>query len=271
MPESEPESENAPFHRYWQDWTTAELAAVDSERLIAVLPVGAIEQHGPHLPLSTDAVLNRAVLHAAIAAMPADLPAVILPPQEIGLSPEHVSFPGTLTLQVSTVIRLWTDIGDSLARAGLRKLLIFNSHGGQPQIMNLVARDLRARHGMLAAHVSWFDFGLPDGLFDEDELTHGIHGGAIETSMMLHAAPSAVRLDRLAEFPSEAKRMADDNRWLRPLGPAAFGWLTEDLNPAGVVGDATEGDAEKGRRIIEHAASGLVQTLQELDRVKSPQ
>ena len=270
MPESAPAPENAPFHRYWRDWTTAELAAVDCRRLIAVLPVAAIEQHGPHLPLSTDATLNRAILDAAIAAMPADLPAVVLPAQEIGFSPEHVSFPGTLTLQVSTTVQLWTDIGDSLARAGLRKLLIFNSHGGQPQIMNLVAQDLRVRHGMLAAHVSWFDFGLPDGLFGQDELTHGIHGGAIETSMMLHAAPGAVRLDRAADFPSEASRMAGGNRWLRPLGPAAFGWLTEDLNPDGVVGDATAGEAEKGRRVIEHAASSLVETLQELDRAVPP-
>lgn len=265
-----PNSTNRPFHRYWQDWTTAELAAADASRLVAILPVAAIEQHGPHLPLSTDAVINRAILAEAVGAMPADLPAVILPEQQVGLSPEHLAFPGTLTLAPSTLTMLWTQIGDSLARAGVRKLLMFNSHGGQPQIMDGVARDLRVRHGMLAAHVSWFDFGLPDGVFDTDELAHGIHGGAIETSIMLHAAPDAVRMDKAADFPSASKDMTGSYRWLGPLGPVAFGWMSQDLNRAGAMGDATAAAADKGRQIVQHAGRCLVEAVQEIDRFEPP-
>lgn len=258
-------SNDRPFHRYWQDWTTAELAEAETDRLIAVLPVAAIEQHGPHLPLSTDAVINQAILTEAVSNLPSDLPAVLLPAQTVGLSPEHLSFPGTLTLNPSTVAAIWTEIGDSLARAGVRKLLMFNSHGGQPQIMDIVARDLRARHGMLAAHVSWFDFGLPDGVFDGDEVIHGIHGGAIETSMMLYIAPDAVRMDQLADFSSASKRLAQQHRWLGPLGPVAFGWMSEDLNKDGAMGNAMRADARKGRLIVDHTARCLVETLKEID------
>lgn len=261
-----PNSTDRPFQHYWQDWTTAELAAEETGRLVAVLPVAAIEQHGPHLPLSTDAVINRAILTSALAAMPADLPVVVLPEQRVGLSPEHLDFPGTLTLAPSTLTRVWTEIGDSLARAGVRKLLIFNSHGGQPQIMDIVARDLRVRHGMLAAHVSWFDFGVPDGLIGADELSHGIHGGAIETSIMLHVAPDTVRRQRLADFPTRSRQMAKDYRWLGPLGPVPFGWMSQDLNGDGAMGDATAAAADTGRRIVEHAARCLVQVLREIDR-----
>jgi creatinine amidohydrolase len=259
-------STGEPFHRYWQDWTTAELSETDAGRLIAVLPVASIEQHGPHLPLSTDTIINQAIVSRAVAIMPTDVPAVILPTQAVGLSPEHQSFPGTLTINPTTLSSVWTEIGDSLARAGVRKMLIFNSHGGQPQIMDSVARDLRVRHSMLAAHVSWFDFGLPEGLFDANEETHGIHGGAIETSMMLHIQPDTVRLSALAEFPTASTQMERDFRRLGPFGPVAFGWMSEDLNREGAMGNAAAASADKGAQIVDHAARCLVESLQEIDR-----
>ncbi|MEM7442504.1 MAG: creatininase family protein [Pseudomonadota bacterium] len=265
-----PQHSLMPFHRYWQDWTTAELAAVDKDQIVALLPVAAIEQHGPHLPLSTDAAINRAIVDTAVERMSPELPVVVLPAQEIGLSPEHCNFAGTLTVEATTLSRLWTEIGDSLARTGVRKLLIFNSHGGQPQVMEGVAQDLRLRHSMLAAHVSWFDFGVPDGMFDAEELAHGIHGGALETSIMLYAEPGSVRLDKLADFPTEGKHIAEDFRWLGPTGPVPFGWMSEDLNRQGAMGNATAADADKGRQLVEHLARCLIETLQEVKRFDPP-
>ncbi len=134
--------------RYWQDMTTVEVAALDHARAIALLPVAAIEQHGPHLPLAVDATINRGVLEHALTLMPDDLPVTILPALPIGKSDEHGAFPGTLSLSAETLIRLWSEVGDSVARAGVRKLVLFNSHGGQPQILDVVASGLRARHAM---------------------------------------------------------------------------------------------------------------------------
>ncbi len=179
--------------RLWQDMTTLDFAALEAARVIAVLPVGAIEQHGPHLPVSTDACINQGVLARALELMPDDLPVTVLPMLPVGKSNEHLAFPGTLTLSAETLIRVWTEIGEGVARAGIRKLVLFNSHGGQLQIMDIVARDLRVRHAMMVVAYSWFAGGLPAGLFGEDEVRHGIHAGAIETSMMLHLAPDLVR------------------------------------------------------------------------------
>ncbi len=142
------------WRRYWQDMTTTDVAAADMQRLIALLPVAAIEQHGPHLPLSVDATINRAILERAVTLMPADLPVSVLPAQPVGKSDEHGAFPGTLSLSAETLIALWRDIGASVARAGVRKLVLLNTHGGQPQILDVVAGELRARHQMLAVAVN---------------------------------------------------------------------------------------------------------------------
>ena len=252
--------------RYWQDMTTVEFASLDTDKVIAVLPVGAIEQHGPHLPVYVDACLNRAILNRAAEQMPADLPVTILPDMPVGKSNEHQAFPGTLTLTSETITRLWTDIGESVARAGIRKLVLFNSHGGQPQIMDIVATDLRARHKMFVVSVSWFGLGLPDNLFPSHEVRHGIHGGMIETAMMLHARPDLVRMDKAADFDPVTTAMADEYDILSATGPAAFAWQAQDLHPAGVAGDAAAATAEQGRMVIDHVAARLVRLLQEVER-----
>jgi creatinine amidohydrolase len=252
--------------RYWQDMTTGEFAALDGAHAIALLPVGAIEQHGPHLPVSTDACINQGVLARALELMPGDLPVTVLPMLPVGKSNEHLGFPGTLTLSAETLIRVWTEVGESVARADVRKLVLFNSHGGQPQIMDIVARDLRVRLGMLVVAYSWYAGGLPSGLFDQDEIRHGIHAGAIETSMMLHLRPDLVRMDLAAEFRPLMTDLAPDYRHLSPTGAGRLAWMAQDLHPSGACGDATDADAGRGRALVDHAAQILVELLVEIDR-----
>ena len=251
---------------WWQDLASPEFAALDPEATVAVLPVGAIEQHGPHLPVAVDTCLNEAIVRRALELAPAGLPALVLPTTAVGKSNEHVDYPGTLTLSAETLGRVWYEIGASVRRAGLRKLLLFNSHGGQPQVMQIVARELRIDHGMLAVAANWFSWGLPDGLFDAVELRHGIHAGAVETAMMLAVRPDLVDMAAAADFVPVT--VADDLDYprLRALGAAGLGWQTQDLHGEGACGDATRATAEAGRAVIDHAARCLVELLQELAR-----
>jgi creatinine amidohydrolase len=233
---------------------------------VALIPVAAIEQHGPHLPVSVDADINAGVVDDAARRLPADAPVVILPMLPIGKSNEHLEYPGTLTLRVETLIGLWTDVAESIVRAGFRKLVFINSHGGQPQVLDIVVRDLRVRLGVMAVAAQTYAFGVPDGLFSDHELRYGIHGGEIETSMMMHLRPGAVRHDRLANFPSGAEPLERDHGVLRAEGSVGFGWMTQDFNAAGALGDATRADAVRGRRCVEHAAAQLARLLIEVAR-----
>jgi creatinine amidohydrolase len=255
-----------PIRRRWDEMTTEEVAALPGERVIAVLPVAAIEQHGPHLPVMVDACIVDGVIARALEMMPAELPVTVLPTQAIGKSNEHIDFPGTLTLGAETLTRLWTEIGESVARAGLRKLVFLNSHGGQPQVMEIVARDLRVRHRMMVVAANWYGFGTPEGLFPREEERHGIHAGAIETSMMLHLRPDLVRRDKARNFESLGMTMARDYKLLGPTASAKLAWQTQDLNESGACGDATNADAERGRLLVDHAAQKFVELLQEVDR-----
>jgi creatinine amidohydrolase len=251
--------------RHWVEMTTAEFSALPPDS-IAVLPVAAIEQHGPHLPVYVDACLNEGVVARAIGLMPAELPVTFLPTQAVGKSNEHLAFPGTLSLSAETIIRLWTEIGEGVHRAGLRKLVLFNSHGGQPQIMDIVARDLRVRLEMFVVCASSYSFGSPPGDYSENELAHGIHGGDKETSMMLALRPDLVQMDKAADFVPLSVALERDYRYLTPEGRVAFGWQTQDLHPSGACGNARAADAERGARSIEHAARGLLALLEEVHR-----
>lgn len=250
----------------WHELTTDDFAAVDPERTVALLPVAAIEQHGPHLPLYTDACIAEGLVAETLRRLDDARSLLVLPLVAVGDSMEHAAYPGTLSLTSGTARRVWREIGDSVARAGVRKLIFLNTHGGQPQIADLVALDLRRAHGMLAVKANYFAFGVPHELFDDEELDHGIHGGAVETSIMLHLRPDLVRPEAAENFEPLAAQMAGEYRHLGPEGPIGFGWTAQDLNPAGVVGDATRADAEKGRRVIEHAAKGLAELVDEVAR-----
>ena len=246
--------------------TTVEFASLDLDRVIAVLPVGSIEQHGPHLPVGVDSAINEAILDRTLELIPAALPVTVLPMTYVGKSDEHLAFPGTLTLSAETLLRVWTEIGESVARAGVKKLVIFNSHGGQPQLVDIVARDLRVRHRMLVVAASTYRLGRPPRLFPDAELKHGIHGGSVETSIMLHVRPDLVDMAEAKNFESLGQRMEDDFRFLTPEGAIGFGWQTQDLNPDGACGNALDADAERGRLVVDHAAHNFAALLAEVDR-----
>ena len=250
--------------RLWQDMTTTDFVTLDKERTVAVLPVGAIEQHGPHLPVCVDACINQGIIDEAMRRMPDDLPATFLPLMPIGKSNEHISFPGTLTLSAETLTRLWTEIGESVARAGIRRMVIVNSHGGQPQIMDIVARDLRVRLGMLVVTLSYGALGRPPGLSPEAELRHGIHGGSTETSQMLYLRPDLVRDGERRNFIPLSVEMEREWVHLRPEGRIGFGWQTQDLNIEGACGNALDADAERGKLMVEHAAAQFIELLREV-------
>jgi len=251
--------------RSWADIRWSVVPPADAARWIAVLPLAATEQHGPHLPLETDIMIAEAYLERVCTLLPAGIPATFLPVQPVGISTEHTDFPGTQTLATDVALKSWMALGEAIARAGVRKLVIVTSHGGNSAAMMLVAQDLRAQHGMLAVTTSWSRFGAPDGLFSAEELRHGIHGGAVETSIMLARYADHVRKDAIADFRSNAIAIEQEFRWLSTQRPAPFAWQTQDLHPSGAVGDATQASADKGERLIEHGARAFCELLEDVD------
>jgi creatinine amidohydrolase len=253
-------------HRYWQDLTTTDFAAVDTERTVGVLPVAAVEQHGPHLPLATDALINEALLRETLPQVGGDVRVLVLPAFAIGASLEHTAFAGTLTIAPPTLLSVWLDVGRSVARAGLRKLLILNTHGGQKSLVDLAAVQLRAELGMLVVRGNYFALGAPPGLFDEREVALGIHGGELETSLLLHIRPDLVRSDALEDFGGLPAELAEREELLGVEKPVGFGWMSQDLGPAGVCGNAAAADADRGRRYLAYLAERLARLLDELGR-----
>jgi creatinine amidohydrolase len=256
--------------RFWADLSTRDFAQLDVARAIAVLPVAATEQHGPHLPVNVDTALVDGVVTATLAHLPDALPVLFLPTQAVGLSPEHQRFPGTLTLSAETVIRLWTEIGESVARAGIKKLVLLNSHGGQVSVMDIVARDLRARLDLLVYSVNWFNLPLGsavEGLFTAEEHRFGIHAGEIETSMMLALAPNQVDMAQAQNFASTSQQRAKQFEILGNGKSAKLGWQMQDYNPAGAVGNAAAATADKGRAVVQAAGQALARLLTELDQL----
>jgi creatinine amidohydrolase len=251
--------------RRWPEMTTLDFRESDTASWIAVLPVAAIEQHGPHLPVYTDACIAEGMVARSIELLPEELPVTFLPVQAIGKSNEHISSPGTLTSTWETTTRLWLEIGDSVYRAGVEKLIIVNSHGGNVPMVDIVARELRVRHGMLVVATAWSRLGHPEGIPTAEEALYGIHGGDVETSIMLHFRPDLVRMDKALDFRSTQLDFIDEFQHLRAHGPVQFGWKAQDLNPHGAVGNAATATAEKGQAVVDFQANAFVGLCRDVD------
>ncbi len=260
-----------PRSRFWADLTTREFALRQATgvagRTVAVLPVAATEQHGPHLPVSVDQTLVDGIVAACLPHLPQALETLFLPTQAVGRSPEHIRFPGTLTLSAETLIRVWTEIGEAVARAGVRKLVLLNSHGGQVSVMDIVARDLRTRCDLLVYSVNWYDLPLGDDvndLFPPGEHRFGIHAGDIETSMMLALRPQHVDMARAQDFRSTSQDRAAAYAILGNGRSAKLGWQMQDYNAQGAAGNAAAATAAKGRAVVEAAGRAFALLLQEV-------
>ena len=251
-----------------RDWTTIhwpDIAKADAARWIAVLPLAATEQHGPHLPLRTDVLIAEAYLRRVRELLPENIPATFLPIEEIGISTEHTDYPGTLTLPADAALKKWMALGEDAARAGLKKLVIVTSHGGNSAAMSIVAQDLRAQYGLLAVTTAWSRFGAPEGIFSAEELRHGIHGGAVETSIMMARYPHEVRKEAIANFEPSSIAMEKKYRWLSTHRPAPLAWQAQDLHSSGAAGDATQASAEKGELLLDHGARAFCELLADVD------
>lgn len=250
--------------RYWADLTSEEIGRAAAQGAIAVLPVSAIEQHGPHLPVSVDTTIVEGIIAAALPLLPADLPVLFLPTQSIGKSNEHSRYPGTLTFSAEILIRMWMEIGACVAAAGIRKLVILNSHGGQLSVMDIVSRDLRVAHNMLVVTTNTFSLTSISDLFGAGESQHGIHGGDKETSIMLALRPDLVQMGRAKNFRSLTETLVRDYQYLSLAPKGKLAWQIQDMNVDGACGDASLATAEKGRQVVARTAAALVELLAEV-------
>lgn len=240
------------------------IAASDTADWIAVLPLGATEQHGPHLPKETDTLIAEGLVDRLSKQLPAEAKVTFLPVERVGYSPEHLDYEESESLAFDVAVRRWVETGERLSRLGIRKLLLLNAHGGNSPLVTITASELRQRD-MLCVATSWLRFGRPEGLID-DPNGLDIHGGAVETSVMLALYPELVDMKKAADFSSDQEKFLKENKYLSAYGKHAFGWKIQDLNPVGAVGNATSASAEIGEKLIEHAIAGLLALLGEIER-----
>ena len=249
--------------RCWHD-NDPSLSTEARRDWIAVLPLGAHEGHGPHLPLETDTLIAQGIVDRLITALPDELPATFLPAEPVGYSPEHLDVPGTKSLPYGEAIERWLTIAADLDAQGIRKFVMLNAHGGNSPLMTIVATEARVRFNMLAVATSWTRFGQPEGWMAPEDKAIDIHGGDIETSVMLALHPERVAMHKAERFGSRQSDFTTRFKHLRAYGPHAFGWKMSDLNPKGVAGDASAATAARGERLVAHAVAGLIELLRDI-------
>ena len=258
-----------PPHRYLPYLSWTEIADLpDKENTVIVLPTGATEQHGPHLPCAVDTVISAGVVGHALARLPADVPAFAMAPITYGKSEEHLHFPGTVTLSGETLLATMNEVGESVYRAGFRKLLFVNGHGGQPQVMEMCARELRLRHGdfIVVPSFTWRVPHVAGKYLSDTEKKLAMHAGHAETALMLALAPDRVRMALAENFHSTRRDHARQFAILGDGRSSRFSWATQDLNPKGAAGNARAATAEAGQAIIDHVATRFAALLGEVAR-----
>ena len=259
---------HTPPHRYLPYLSWTDIAALpDRENTVIVLPAGAIEQHGPHLPCAVDSLIAAGVIGKALAELPNDIPAYAIPPITYGKSDEHTHFPGTLTLTGPTLLAMVTEIGESVYRAGFRKLLIVNAHGGQPQVMEMAARELRLRHGdfVVVPHFVWRVPNAASSFMSDKERKMSMHAGHAETAILMALAPNTVHMERAVvnyapEFPAS---LSADGR------PTAA-WVAADFGDSGVIGDPFPATVEQGQAMLDTMATSWVRAITDLHHLRWP-
>ena len=244
--------------RFWQDLASPDFGALDADRTVTVLPLCATEQHGPHLPAGTDTMIAQGLTEEAARRFEGDFDLLFLPALAIGASQEHARFAGTISISTPALIEQISAIGAQVAASGLKKLVLVSSHGGNVAAMTAAALACREQHGLLAVTLTWSRLGLPDGVVDADERALGIHGGFVETSLMLHFRPDLVHMDKAADFASLQSDLAGRYEHLRAHGPVGFGWLAGDLNRSGAIGNAAKANAAAGRDISSHQTEAFI-------------
>ena len=260
-----------PPNRYFPYLTWQQIEKMkNKEDTVIIQPIGAIEQHGHHLPIVVDSAISQGVLGKALEQLDSDIPAFALPTLYYGKSNEHDGFPGTISLSSTTLLSLLTEVTTSIYQAGFRKLILMNSHGGQPQILEIVARDLHQKYPDLSIFpiFTWKVPNITDELLTEKELELGIHAGDAETSLMLALLPDQVNMElAVREYPRD---LAGDSL-LSMEGKLPFAWMTKDLSKTGVMGDATVASKEKGELILDSLAQGWVQLIKDVYRFQMTQ
>ncbi|PHP66418.1 creatininase [Zhengella mangrovi] len=256
--------------RHYNQMTAGELSGAKAGGWIAVLPLGATEQHGPHLPFETDTIIAEGVAERLVKRAPAGLPLTILPAEPVGYSVEHLDVAGSRTLAFDEAVNRWIGIGERLFAQGFRKLLMLNAHGGNSPLMTVVATELRVRLSMLAVATSWTRFIVPGQGVSAEEKAFGIHGGQVETAVMLALRPDLVDMAQAADFPSAQADHAGTFTHLRAYGPHAYGWMMSDLNPQGVAGNASAATADLGETLLDTAADGLVALVRDIHAFNPP-
>jgi len=255
--------------RIWADLRSAEFASLVDDATVALLPVGAIEQHGPHLPVSVDTTLATGMALEA-AKRVTDANVLVLPTVSYGKSDEHLKYPGVVTLDAQTLLGTIVNIGKSVARAGVRRLVLMNAHGGNVPVLQLAARQLRIEADMFVVCAGWLTMGTPEGLLPENEARDGIHAGFVETSAMLYFREDLVDMSKAKDFVPAVREVAENNAILRMTGPVSVGWMMHDMHPEGAAGQAHLATVEAGKAIVEYAAERYARLLGEVAAHKIP-
>jgi creatinine amidohydrolase len=239
--------------------TWKQVDALPRESTLLVLPTAAIEQHGHHLPLATDTLINNLLLGHALNKLETGLPVYALPPIHYGKSNEHAGFAGTLSVSAATFMAVVRDVGASLSSAGFKKLVLYNTHGGNAALIDVMARDLRAEFGMrtFALHGAG---GIAFEGLSQQERTYGLHAGEVETALLLASVPQLV--DQSAYTVNYIADAAQPEVLKPENAPATFAWLTRDISPNGVMGDPRPATAENGARWLDEAAVRLAAALE---------